>query len=208
MLTPKGIEPQWRGETVVIICGGPSLTLDQVRRIGIARLEDRIRVIAIKDAIYLAWWADWLHGCDAKWWEVHIHSVQHYGGIKTTLAERIPHKQWDIHLLPYTGKYGFDPDPRNCRTGGNSGYQAIHCAMHAGAKKIITVGLDIKKAKDGRRHWFDTHKYQLETRYSDVMLDPFATLVEPAKERKIEIINCSPGSAVTCFRSMNIESLI
>lgn len=208
MLTQKGIEPGWRGQTVVIICGGPSLTLDQVRRIGIARQEGRIRVIAIKDAIYVAWWADWLHGCDAKWWEVHIQSVQHYHGIKTTLAELIPHKQWGVHLLKHSGKNGFDENPEFCRTGGNSGYQAIHCAMHAGANRIITVGLDIKKAENGRRHWFDSHKYQIEPRYSDVMLEPFETLVGPAQKRNIEIFNCSPGSAVTCFKSASLDSLI
>lgn len=62
------IEPIWQGQTVVIMASGPSLTLEQVRRVAIAKLKDRCRVIAVNDAIFIAWWADWLHAYDSRWW--------------------------------------------------------------------------------------------------------------------------------------------
>lgn len=203
------IEPIWRGRTVVVIASGPSLTLDQVRRIGIARQEDRARVIAIKDQIYTAWWADWLHGCDPMWWQVHIQSVQNFGGIKTTLAETLP-DAWGVGVVHNTGKDGFDPDPTCCRTGGNSGYQAAHMAMHAIEEngRIVTVGLDMKKASDGRRHSFKTHDYQRETHYEVTMLPSFETILPALQERRIEWVNCSPGSAVTCFPNVPLETVL
>lgn len=208
-MTYHRVDPIWPGATVVVIASGPSLTLDQVRRIGIARQENRVRVIAIKDQVFTAWWADWLHGCDAMWWQVHIQSVQHFAGIRTTLAETLP-PQWGVGVLRNTGKTGFDKDPTCCRTGANSGYQAAHAAAHAiaGNGRIIFVGLDMKKGPDNRRHSFQTHSYQPEPNYAAVMLPWFETLVEPLKERGIEIINATPGSAVDCFRRAPLESLL
>jgi hypothetical protein len=51
--------PDWTGETVAVVGGGPSLTLEQVRLVGIGRFAGRCKVIAVNSAAFLAWWADW-----------------------------------------------------------------------------------------------------------------------------------------------------
>lgn len=201
------VKPVWRGRTVVVIAGGPSVTIEDMRRVGIARLNGKIRVIAIKDAVFPAWWADWVHGCDAMWWQVHIQQLQWFSGRKTTLVETLPAK-WGVHVLRNTGRHGFDEDPATCRSGGNSGYQAMHCAIHAGASRIVMLGMDLKKTEDGRRHWFESHPYQAHTDYAETMLPSFETLLPVIEERRIEVVNCSTESIIDCFPKRELRSVL
>ncbi len=185
--------PSWTGLTVAVLAGGPSLSTAQVRLVAIARLEDRCRVIAVNDTVFLAWWADWLHSSDLKWWQWHIQRVQHFKGVKTTVDPCVP-SAWVTKKLSKTGKTGFDPSPENCR-GNNSGYQAIHCAVHAGAKRILLLGFDMRGT-----HWFGSHPDAVEDGRAETMAPHFATLTAPLKELGVEVFNCSgPGSLLDCF---------
>src|SRR3990167_3507969 len=141
------VEILWPGKPIVILGGGPWLTASQFRDVAWVRLEDRCRVIAVNDSVYLAWWADWLHAADGKWWRAHIQRVQHFKGIKTTIDPSVP-ADWISGILNPTGVTGFDQDSTCCRTGNGSGYQALHCAIHAGARRIALFGFDMKGS-----HW-------------------------------------------------------
>jgi hypothetical protein len=71
------VQPEWRGQTVVIVGGGPSLTKEQVDAAGhvvVGRAAPK--VIAINNAIELAPWADVLYFCDARWYEWHRDRVR------------------------------------------------------------------------------------------------------------------------------------
>src|SRR5690606_9521612 len=61
----------FRGRPTVIVAGGPSLDLAQVRAVAMARAGDRIRVVAVNDAVYPCWFADIAYACDRKWWRYH-----------------------------------------------------------------------------------------------------------------------------------------
>ncbi|WPE19947.1 hypothetical protein [Shinella zoogloeoides] len=150
-------------ETVVIIAGGPSVTVNDVRTIGLARAAERCSVIAVNDAVYPCWFADHLHACDARWWIEHF-GVPGFAGAKTSL-EAVPFD--DVITLTNTGIEGFDPNPGAIRSGSNSGYQAVHIAAKAGARRIVLIGLDY--TDDGARmHWFGTHKPGFD-KHSDVV---------------------------------------
>jgi len=56
----------WIDETVVIIGGGPSLTMDQLEYV-----KGRAKTIGINDAYLIAPWIDILYACDLKWWNWH-----------------------------------------------------------------------------------------------------------------------------------------
>lgn len=138
--------------TAVIIAGGPSVNIAAVRIIGIARAQQLCTVIAVNDAVYPCWFADHLHACDNAWWE-HHNGVPGFAGKKTSLQ---PTRFDDVLMLDNTGPDGFDTGEGRIRSGSNSGYQAIHYAAQAGAKKIITIGIDF--TDDGaRKHWFGNH---------------------------------------------------
>ena len=180
------------GRTVCVVAGGTSVTARAVRHVALSRLNDKCRVIVVNDAVYLAWWADWLHSGDYKWWAAHVDRVQHFRGIKTTIDGVPP--GW-ARCLVNTGLSGFDPDPECCRNGNNSGYQAIHCAINAGAAKIVLLGFDMLG-----RHWFGGHPTEPIPDYSAAMVPHFEGLLPALAERKTDIVNCAHGSMLKCFR--------
>ena len=203
------IPPLWPGATGVVIAGGPSVTLEQIRRIGIARLEGRCRVLAVNDAVFPAWWADWLHGCDPMWWNWHRLSVTKFTGIKTTMVEGLP-EGWNVKLLRNEcgegGQLGgFAAAPDALAPGGNGGYQAIQCLAKAGCTRILGIGFDMKVGDDGRGHWFGEHPGAYRSDYAGTMLPWFETLIDPLKARGIEFVNCTPGSALTCFPTGDLD---
>lgn len=207
MARPYRVPRIWPGETVVVVGSGPSLSFAQLRVLAKARLEGRCRVIAVNDAIFWCWWADWLHGCDFKWWNWHANAVTRFTGIRTTLSATTP-DPWVDGWLKATGTRGFDPDPGNVRTGANGGYQAAHAAAHAGAGRIALLGIDLKRGPNGETHCHGGHGDGVEADYAAEMVPAFATLVPALKQRGIALINCSPDSAVPLAERMTIEEAL
>ncbi len=198
MARPYAVSRMWPGQTVVIIGGGASLSLAQIRTIAMKRLAGRCRVIAVNDAVYPAWWADWLHACDAKWWQWHIQEVQHFSGIKTTVENEVP-DGWVDGFLKQTGIEGFDPDPSSIRTGGNSVYQAICIAMHAGAARIVLVGVDMRGP-----HWFGDHPDKITPNFSVDLAPHFETLKPALAERGVAVANASLTTALQAFPAVDL----
>jgi len=206
------IPVMWPGATVVCIAGGPSLTLTQVRRVAIARLEERCRVIAVNDAIYVAWFADWLHATDNKWWTWHRLSATKFGGIKTAIADGLP-AGWGVKILRNANGEGgqmggFSEAPDTIHPGGNGGYQAVQMAAKAGGCRIPLLGFDMRFGPADESHWHGDHPDGMRSDYVNTMLPWWPSLVEPLKARGVEVINCSPGSAIECFPRANIEDVL
>lgn len=203
------VEPYWQDKTAVIVGGGPSLSLAQIRHIAKARLGTKggVRVIAVNDSIFVAWFADWLHACDAQWWRWNIQSAFSFQGVKTSTENTVP-PAWVDGYLKSTGISGFDEDPSCVRNGGNSGYQAMHIAMHAGVKKIILVGFDMQRGRSEESHWFGEHPDKIKNRYADQMIPYFPTLVPALQERGIDVFNATPGSALTTFPFRELSEVL
>lgn len=200
------VPPIWPGATVAIVGGGESLTLRQVHRLAIAHAEGRIKVIAINDAVFPCWWADWLHACDPKWWTWHAqHGLDKWPGIRTTNVQHAMCVNWGVHLVKCEGQTGFSDDPGVVRSGKNGAYIAVQMAAHAGASRILLTGCDMKPVP----HWFGRHP-DGDPHQPDYpgMRAAFATLVEPLRARGVEVLNCSPGSALDCFPMARLEDVI
>lgn len=91
--------------------------------------------------------------------------------------------------------------------GGNSGYQAINLAYLMGAKRIILLGFDCKPV-DGKDHWFGQHPNGLiQIQPYQLWMNHFPSLAKDLENRDIEVINCSPDSAIQCFKKMSIEDV-
>lgn len=224
------VPPIFGGKPVVIIGSGHSLSLVDIRRVAIARADDRCRVIAVNDAIYVAWFADWLHGSDFKWWNWHKQAATRFPGIRTTINETVP-AGW-AKCLRSTGPVGFDPDPGCIRHGSNSVFQAMHAAVHAGASAQYLLGVDMRREKEdpdkpldgqkdlGRSHYFGEHQDGIHPIYRVTMAPRFAerpkvndtetgpSLYDVLRERKIPVFNCTRGSALKTFPYADLESLL
>ena len=95
------------------------------------------------------------------------------------------------------------------RTGRNSGYQCINLAFHLGVSRIVLLGYDMRCDNSGRSHWFGDHPHPTKsTVYQQVMVKHFETLVKPLKARGVEVINCTPGSAIECFPKVPLADLL
>lgn len=186
----------WEGKTVAVLASGPSMSqavADQVRAAGAP-------AIAINNTYLLAPWADMLYAADAAWWAAHPAAAD-FDGLRVTVQ--------DVRgtlKLRCSGPDGFDPHPGAVRSGGHSGHQAVHIAMHAGASRIILCGFDMRGS-----HWHGEHPFPLRNADAGAYgrwVDQFAELRNSAISLGIEIVNATPGSALTCFPAMSLEQAL
>lgn len=195
------VEKLWPGETLVCVGTGPSITQDDVDY-----CRGKARVIAINDAYKLALWADVLYACDSKWWGwAHHNKEGKHPHFKECAAHQTGLK---FGLKPYPGvrllrgnqpgvERGLELNPGALRTGYTSGYQAINLAVHLGAARILLLGYDMRVVK-ARDHFFGAHPDRTKPPFN-ASLKAFDTLVAPLTAIGVEVINCTPESAVRCF---------
>lgn len=180
----------WSGATVAVLASGPSMSqavADQVRAAGVP-------AIAVNNTFRLAPWASMLYAADANWWQCNPDALG-FDGLRVS-AEKVS----GVLLLRHTGAVGFEPDPSAVRTGGNSGYQAVHVAAHAGAKRILLCGFDMHDR--GGSHWHGDHPHPLRNTGPALFerwCQRFEEMAGALSDRGIEVLNCTPGSALKAF---------
>jgi hypothetical protein len=210
----------WPGETLAILASGPSLTQEQA-----TLCRGRARAIAVNDSYLLAPWADLHYFCDAKWYEWHrkfespaqalfgreralalFHGFQ---GVRVTIEPTVAMLKYDPSMKvlrndsrPRDGKprpEGLCLAPDGIRTGRNSGFQAINLAVHTGIRRILLLGYDMR-AVDGKSHWFGEHPRPAGASiYESTFLPAFQSLIQPLEDLGVEVINCTPESALKVF---------
>ena len=185
----------WKGSTVVVMASGPSLTEADVETVRQWREDGENRYVIVTNTTYkLAPWADVLFFHDMKWWKVYKDDVRaKFAGLKVTVASvNAPDVDW-LH--------GWD-------SYGNSGAAGIALATLAGAKRVITLGLDCKYTA-GKRHWHGDHPQGLgNARSLKKWPNAFARLANHAKAQGVEVINASRETALTCFDRRDMESVL
>lgn len=190
------VPPMWSGEVVAILASGPSMTPEVAEAV---RAAD-IATIAVNSSFRLAPWADLLYGADAPWWAHPDNADAHrFEGMKVSCS---PVR--GVLQLMNTGNTGFDEDPSCVRTGGNSGHQAVHLAAHAGAARVLLLGFDMHGG-----HWHKPHPAGLENPSADSFdrwIGRFAVLAPILATRGVDVVNCTPGSALDCFRRSTLAA--
>jgi len=193
------VERRWPNSTIVCLGTGPSLTQADV---DVCR--NKARVIAVNNAHELAPWADVLYAADAKWWR-RFAGVPAFTGLKySVMPNRAPsaHQEFPgIQFLRNTGGYGLERDPSGLRTGANGGFQAINLAVHLGATQIVLLGYDMHGD-----HFFGSHPDRDRPKFA-LCLSAFPTLVTPLAAAGVSMVNCTPGSALTCFPMASLTSV-
>jgi hypothetical protein len=94
----------------------------------------------------------------------------------------------------------------------NSGYQAINLAVHLGAKRILLLGYDMHAPLVGRRRE-DALVRRPPGRHEPgrlrhIMLPHFESLPPARWKAGVEVINCTPGSALQVFPRSAIEEAL
>jgi hypothetical protein len=199
----------WPGGTVACLATGPSLTREDC---------DALRghvdgVIAVNDAHRLAPWADVLYSSDRVWWPFYK-GVPDFQGLRYGIGATVGSSRAFTHLpsiavLEHTGVEGLEDAPTGLRSGLNSGYAAINLAVHGGAARILLLGYNVGLV-GSRSHFFGAHPRGLTSNpnlYPDFRRC-FATLVAPLAARGIEVLNCTPQTALECFPRAELASAL
>lgn len=202
---------RWPGATVVILASGPSLTVEQCAAVqvwrkgaGGAGAAGIRRCIAINTTFRRAPWADVLYACDAAWWRLHHAEVEsEFTGELWTQDAEATHK-FGVKRIESARRPGLGKRPGVIHQGGNGGYQAINLAFHAGARKIILLGFDMQGT-----HWHGKYENGLPNTQPWLFkqwLANFDGLAGDLAQEGVDVVNCSPGSALAIFRASGLAS--
>lgn len=194
----------WPGETVVIAASGPSLTVDQL-----SAVRGRARLIVINSTWQLAPWADMLYACDHEWW---LHEDNRgawdFAGLKVSQdvgwvdPKTGPRPQPpNLHIVASVAGKGLSLDPARIHRGANGGYQALNLGMHLSGGLTVFLGLDMKMGPGNRPHHHADHRCKQNPSSStmETWRKNFETTLPDLKTAGVEVINCTPGSALQCF---------
>jgi hypothetical protein len=195
----------FKGQTVVCMASGPSLTVEQVEAVRIARLP----TFVCNDSYRIAPFAEVCYFADGKWflWNVEKPEWKAFAGQKCTIEPSAPQvKDAAVHVLKNLGHEGLSNDPAGIMTGSHSGYQLINLATLTQPARILLLGYDCGRV-NGRKHWFGEHPDGTEPPY-DGIKKHYNRMEQDAKRFGIEILNATPGSAIDAFRKVELAGIL
>ena len=192
------IQPIFKGETIYLIGGGPSLS-----DFNFNLLKDK-NTIAINKAFLHVPNADVCYWNDSRFYTWFKKHLDPFKGLKIT--NKFKPEREDIIRLKSTGKTGLELEPTGLRHGNNSGYAAINLAYHLGANRIILLGYDMGTIGH-QTHYHNGYNSPRpdDAFYKRQMMPQFETLVEPLKEQGVEILNANLNSSLECFPKIDLK---
>ena len=188
------VEPIWKGETVYIIGGGPSL-----KTFNWDALKGK-KTIAINKAFYTYPSADILYFTDGRFYGWYKDDIDNFRGDIYTITPASQKLNERIKVLNRGGKLGLTKDRERLAHGNNSGYAAINLAYHLGCKRIVLLGYDM--GNDGNKgHFHDGYPTnQISNHiYENNFIPSFESLYPLLKNEGIEIYNASEKSRLNAF---------
>lgn len=168
-------------DTWAILASGPSMSQE------VADSVRGLNVIAISNTYELAPWADVLVSNDRRWWMNYSDALKFQGEKYCGLCIDAPKGVTKFH---------------GAISGSNSGLLALMVAVKKGAKRILLFGYDM-----GGSHYFGDHAHGLPNP-SQKRFESFKKQFAGYKPSGVQIINCTPGSALKCYPFGDAKELI
>lgn len=193
----------WPDGECFILGGGPSLKL-----IDIERLRGR-RVIAVNNAYQLGDWIDVMFYGDCRWHDWHKERLKGFGGLKVTVCPSHTYKG-DVKVVERRNSpEGLQSNPSRIAWNRCSGNCAVNLAVHFGVKRIILLGYDMHKV-DGQSNWHKDHPSSLNPKHDPYFrfLKPWPFIARDARRMHVEILNATPGSALTDVPVVDPEAVL
>jgi hypothetical protein len=193
----------WSGDTTVILASGPSLTDEQVW----AADESRAKIISINSTTFRrSVFPSVVYGGDFLFYKTYIQQLKlqmpkgNFWTCDRTAAER-----YGLNWVKGVNALGLGRGP-HIHTNGNSLAQSINLAYLFGCRRILLLGADMKLGSKGEKHWHADHPSPLmQGQDFSGWLFKFNHLAADLKKEGVEVVNCTPGSAMTCFPMSTIE---
>jgi len=93
--------------------------------------------------------------------------------------------------------------------GSNSAFQAANLAVRWGASRIILLGVDCHSPG---KHWHSNHTFVETSHQKQTLMHSWmrswTNASKDLAQRGVEVVNCSPGTALDAFPKMTIEHAV
>ncbi len=194
------VPPQWPGESVFVIAGGPSVKLQKIES-----LRGR-RVIVINSSCDTAPWADYLFFMDARVWRKNRAGVDAFQGQLVTTSA-VPEKR-ALRLHKRKPEDGFASDPGEVMGRRTTLSLVLNAIAHMGGRRrVVLLGADGKMSAAGERNHYEPLAAHRPGTFEDQRAE-LALTVKPLEALGIEVFNASPGSALPFWPIVNLEDVI
>ena len=164
---------------IVLLAPGPSMS---------QALADSVRgcrVGAVTSALPLAPWAEFVAASDVSWW-------------RKMGAAGFEGERYSAHKMPGVEQV------EGVTSATNSGVLALQVCKMKGAKAVALLGFDM-----GLGHYFGDYTNGLSNTDKHRRRVHMQQYVQWARANPdIEVINCTPGSALHCFRRADLSEVI
>lgn len=195
------VEPLYKGETIYIIGGGPSLS-----NFNWDLLKGK-RVIAINRAYQFYKNSDVVYWTDGRFYKWNKDELDLVTALKYTIQPSP--NQIGVNALKRGMRHGLETNPAMLAHGDNSGYAAINLAYHLGAKQIVLLGYDMGNIS-GESHFHDGYPVSAtaDETYEKRFMEGFPYMASLLKEHDVKVWNASSVSKLTCFPKLTIEQAL
>jgi len=187
----------------VVIGTGPSLTVEQLEKV------KHLKKFGCNRAFEFD--LDVLAATNKEFWD------HYWPDIKDLRCEKwTPYKptaeKYNINYIEERNEKGLSTDTSYIHHHHGSGPIILNIALHYGVKKMLLIGWDMRHK--GKRHYFG--EYPKSMQHTTKNLGPDGELIGLIKEMEtinpsdygIEIINCTPNSALKHFPMGNLDDHI
>lgn len=202
--SPWRIPEIWPGSTIYILGGGPSLSKTDLN------LIHKKHTIGVNQAFRLGNFVDILYFGDGRFYQDNRKTgIKQFGGPIITSFGSVSDKGWPgVRRVRRTKPLGIESEHRDAISwNGNSGASAINIAYWLGAKRVVLIGFDMARV-DGAHNWHE-HYGPRSPKFSPYHrhMRGWPTIAQDAKDLGLEILNATPGSAITDFPIVPLEKL-
>lgn len=200
-------------KVAVVIGTGPSLNDEQLKLIAPFFKLGCNNVYQIVDLdVHLA--------CNWQWWQEYYEDIKPHRCAKWTPRKEIADKFDDVNYIEEVWKDGLSTNPNRIHAHHGSGPQILNMALHYGCTHIALIGFDMhypNKVDDknylGKRHYFGEYPKHLQHWPKTGLKGEFIGLIKELEtinpaDYGVEIINCTPHSALDHFPKMDLKDFV
>lgn len=208
------IPRKYPGQTGIVCGTGPSITPQTIEAVN----QSGLPVFGANRA-HEIFDCDVVHGCNYQFWDVYWDIIKHKPCDKWTSRKELIGKYPGLEYIEDRWEDGLSRDPSWIAAHHGTGPQLVNIAYLYGCTRLLLVGWDMRYHGKKRRNQYERRRYLDEdviTRNHWPMTGANGEFTGLIKEMEtihpedygIEIINCTPGSAMRCFPMRDLNEAI
>jgi hypothetical protein len=200
------IPEKYPGRAAVLVATGPSLTEDVV--LTLKKYKHLVITFACNDAFLRVPFMDEHYACDDKWWLIKGEEFRRRFPTLDSWSQ-CPNEDirntYNLRFTPGRHAPGVSLSRKLIHYGSNSGFQMLNLALLMGCTKLFLVGYNMQRIEN-KAHFFGDHVEGLTKRSPyPQFVKAYDTIQPEIKER---VVNCTPNSALTMFKYMDLEEAL